>query len=66
MNAAVIPYKTNSPRFVARVVEYKNVELIVKICQQSFMHSLTIPENVSQTEPFLCGGPQRSLRSHKH
>ncbi len=29
----VIPYKTNSPYFIAWVITYKNVELVVKICQ---------------------------------
>ena len=32
----VIPYKTNSPHFIAWVITYKNVELDVKICQANF------------------------------
>ena len=36
----VIPYKTNTPHFIAWVITYKNVELIVKICQKSKTVSL--------------------------
>lgn len=44
----VIPYKTNSPHFIAWVITYKNVKLIVKICQANFIHFfIFFSENVS-------------------
>ncbi len=33
----VIPYKTNSPHCITWVITYKNVELVVKICQANFI-----------------------------